>query len=151
MKRNNFEFREVDKKFTSCPGQQVEEVYDWVKDENGVLQYIKVGERNIFEYIQASKDLCDIQSIVERVANGESNLLNITRGEYVDISNIPTNYNDLVAQSDILSQKFDTLSDEVKAVFGNDYKQFVDSVLNNTLDTLLNKQEKKEEEIKENE
>lgn len=136
--------------YFSNPGSKIEDVMDWITDEKGKLHYVKTGERNIYEYIQAGRDTCDMAIIIERIKNGETNLLNVNPGKYGDITEIATNFNEAYQQASAVQSKFDSLDPEIKAVFGNNYETFVESVLNNTIDSLLAKG-KKEEEVKQDE
>lgn len=84
--------------------KQFIEIKPYQKDENGKFlnteDYPILKELepiNIQDYIDSFKDECDIYNILERVAKGETNLLNqktpIFKSD-ADISNIPNNIND---------------------------------------------------------
>lgn len=84
--------------------KQYIEIKPYQKDENGNFlnteDYPILKELepiNIQDYIDSFKDECDIYNILERVAKGETNLLNQKTPIFkcdADISNIPNNTNE---------------------------------------------------------
>ena len=65
-------------------------VYDFVEDkETGEVVYKEVGKSNLYELIQASKESTDINYIVDRMAKGDNSLLNVRKGIFADVSEMP--------------------------------------------------------------
>lgn len=84
---------------------------------------IKVGTRNIFEYIQSFKDDVDIYKILEKVAiSGDDSFLNRRIGQFGDFVMLPDNINDL--------------NSYIKSIFDNNTnvpKDILDAAINSSI------------------
>lgn len=79
-------------------GNIMEPIYRQKLDDHGNFVGIEAtGEyANTWEMIQSYKDECDIHTILERAVNGDESGLNARKGIYIDASNIPSDFNDIM-------------------------------------------------------
>lgn len=109
-------------------GDIIEPVYRLRRDENGNCIYVKVGEKNIDEYIASFKNGCALSSILDRInlmpVNDKIRYLQQTdAGFSADMSNMPTDG----TEAFIMVQKL-----------GRQYPQIFERVAKGeTLDTVL--------------
>jgi len=142
MKTNNFKLKKEIKREKNFIGGEMQEQFieipPYTKDPdnedkwlNNTNEYILVKKDpiNIQEYINSFKEETDLYSILERVAKGETGLLNKKQSLNInDISEIPNNINE---QKEYLN-KLENLSKEIeklKAKVNNENK--VESTENN--------------------
>lgn len=118
--------------------------------ENGKKVRKVVGEVNLYEKIQASKDSCDIYQILERSAHGEANLLNVPNYGFVDLTGMPLTEDERIAMVQKAKSDFDNLSPEVKAAFGDSFANFYRAVEENKIAEALAKVKKTEVSVEEN-
>lgn len=93
-------------------------------------------------YIQASKASTDMASIIARYNAGDESVLNVTpNGFYGDVSIIPSTVNDfekINKLGEIAADKFAALPKEVQEAFGNDSNAFLNAIMANKVDEILN-------------
>lgn len=106
-------------------------------------------------YIQASRASTDMATIIARYKAGDESVLNVTpNGFYGDVSIIPSSVNDfekINKLGDIAAEKFALLPDEVKEAFGNDSNAFLNAVMANKVDSIINDYEAKKQAPQEEE
>lgn len=100
--------------------------YQPVYDRAGVWHLEKTGKMiHTYEEIQAYADECDINTIMRRYALGDTDVLSRIQGTYGDVSNIPTNYAELMNAKLEAERLFYGLSAEVREKYNNDVTQFM--------------------------
>ena len=109
-----------------------------------------VGEVNIYDRIQSFKEDCDIYSILNRFANGDTSALSQKIGSFGDYADIPDNIHDFSKYISELSAKFDKLSPELKEAIQGDNLSKIQELIHKEVADILAKQnnaavEKKEE------
>lgn len=92
---------------------------------NGKRVLIRDRKVNIYDKIQASRESCEIQTILRRAAEGDMSVLNIVNGQYLDITGAPTSL--AQAQQFVIRAKseFDQLPKEMKNLFNNNAEEYV--------------------------
>ena len=99
--------------------------------------------------IDASKDSCDIISIVKRALAGDVTVLNVNpNAQYMDISGMPNNLNDANKFFADSIENWDNLDPEFKALFDNDINKLKDSINDNSYMDIVNAHFNKENEQK---
>lgn len=90
-------------------------------------------------YIQASRDACDLSSIVARYLSGDVSVINVNPGAgfYGDLAAMPTNINEVQDLADRCKTGYDKLDPEVKAIFGDSFENFYNAVLSNTVESKI--------------
>lgn len=109
-------------------GSETMPIYGYrIDKKTGKKILVQTGEENLYEKIQASLESSKIENIVKRFTAGDINALNIREGQFIDISEIPTNMIEL--QNMILSTRaeFDKLPIEIKQKFDMSAEKYISS------------------------
>lgn len=115
----------------------------------------KFGKKiNRYDMIQASKPSCDINYIVKRAIAGDFTALNVKTPNYVDISEVPDNLNDLHQMNVEAINGFYKLDPAIRTLFNNDVDYFIDCMNNGKVNDIIkagltpvNEDSKKEEGV----
>lgn len=119
------------------PGLTTRKTFKFEYDEEYKCpRRVITGEIDWQGYIEASKDSTDINLIVQRANNGNNAGLNVMNGVYEDISELPSNMQDLSKFADNIRNDFDKFPDEVKKLFG-DYQTFMNMTINGSVNNIL--------------
>lgn len=114
--------------YHSESGDGFETKWEYVIDEKGKRIRREAGKINVYEKIQASLPSTDIQSILIRVANGESNLINVPNLGFIDTSSLPLDENERIEMVSKAKDSFEKLDPSIKAAFGNSFGKFYKAV-----------------------
>lgn len=96
-----------------------------VLEKDGTKKYIKDVPKNIYEHIQAGKEECDIQKIIERANGGDLSVYNSMQGTYMDVINAPKSIGEAQALIHKMDKEFAELPKEVRQKYDNDVKKYV--------------------------
>ena len=113
---------------TSNTGDPIVIEYTARFDENGNLELVESGKRNLYQEIQADKDVCDINKIIARYRAGDESVLQRRQGFFADATQFPKNYAEMLNIVINGEREFDSLPVEVKNKFDNDFAKFVASI-----------------------
>lgn len=94
-------------------------------DKNGVLKVEKKGVTDMYNYIQSFADSCDINVLMKRFANGEVDVLNQRKGLYMDITNVPDNYADLLNKVIEGEKMFKELPESIRSKYNNNFNEWL--------------------------
>lgn len=100
-------------------------LYSPVLDENGHLDLVESGVENIYDMIQSHKDSCDINLLVKRFAAGEIDVLEKRQAQYLDATQFPATYAEMLNNVIDGEKKFYELPVEVRARFGHSFTQWL--------------------------
>lgn len=105
----------------------IEPVYTKQVNKDGSVEFVKTGEKNLYEEIQSYKDDTDINFIIARcVKDGTLSLLADNGRSSVDVSMLPDNFLDLYNLSERLKSEFLTLPVEERELFNNSPILYID-------------------------
>lgn len=90
-----------------------------------------------YGYIQASRDSCDLSTIIARYLSGDSSVINVNAPFYGDIASMPRNVNEVEDLANRIKDGYENFSDEIKGIFNNNFEEFYNAVLNNQVDEKL--------------
>lgn len=113
------------KRIFTAHGEREKPEYYPVFDKRGVWHLEQKGTTNTYLDIQAHADSCDINVIMARYRNGEIDVLQQIQASYGDVTNIPTNYADIMNAQIKAKDLFMSLAPEVREKFGNSVEQFM--------------------------
>lgn len=103
----------------SNPGSGIKDIKRLVIDKDGHETLEVIGKHNLYDEIQSHKDFTDIHIIVDRFKNGDLTALNRRVGSFMDITDFPHNYAEML-QSFIDARKvFDELPADKRSKFGD--------------------------------
>lgn len=109
--------------------------------ENG-RKVAKIGQKlDLNAMIQAALPSTDIAAIVARVKMGDDSVLHVNPGFVGDATALPKDLYDYKAFDELyakVSGSFATLPDEVKALFNNDPNQYLNDIISNKAEKILN-------------
>lgn len=112
-------------RFRSATGERVVTEYQPVYDSRGVWHLEPSGKTDRYLEIQSYADSCDINIIMARYRNGETDVLQQVQGTYGDFSNIPTNYAELMNAKLEAERLFMSLAADVREKYNNSVEQFM--------------------------
>ncbi|WGL31264.1 internal scaffolding protein [Dipodfec virus UOA04_Rod_847] len=110
------------------PGNPVKIVYSARYSETGVLDLVATGQEDLYDYIQSHKDSTDIHVLLDRFANGETDVLSRLQGFYADVSDMPKTYAEVLNAVIAGEETFARLPVEVKQRFDNSFAVWLSSM-----------------------
>lgn len=116
--------RFFDNSISSNAGSDFRPVYLPKVLDNGEIVPEYAGEENIQEMIQSYAESCDINIILNRVKNGETNLLNQAKGVFGDFTKMPKTLAEFMQMQIDAERMYDGLPKEIKIKFDNDKNKF---------------------------
>lgn len=127
--------------FITPSGDGYVEVYELKADIKGnpTEELILTGKKSLFDEIQAYHESTEIANIINRFANGETDVIHAVEGVYADVTNAPTSYADYFKKVREAEKIFNQLPDAIKDKFDNDPEKFflefgTDSFINKVSD-----------------
>lgn len=109
------------------PGDRVKDVYSPFFDDRGVLSLEVSGQENLYQYIQSFKESTDIHVLLKRFVNGEADALSQAQGFYMDASDMPKTYMEVLNSVIAGENAFNSLPAEVKRQFNNSFSEWLAS------------------------
>lgn len=136
------------------PGSGMKDEYQLRVTEDGE-NLVKIGESNLYEYIQSHKESVDIHKILERCALlDDYSILNRMPARFMDVSEMPTTLAGAYAAIKDAEAFFDKMPLSVKQAYDNDFTEFLSSLgterFNKTVGDYLESIKSKEEVKDEN-
>lgn len=118
-------WREKHERVYSDCGNPIRIVYSGKLDVDGKLVIEEVGKENLYDYIQSFAESVDINNIIRRFENGETNLLERVQGFYFDTTELPKNMSELLNKIHAAETGFERMPADFKEKYGNDFQQFL--------------------------
>lgn len=106
-------------------GSSVRTVYGGRYDVNGRVVLEEKGTEDLYAYIQSFKDSVDINVILARFSNGDTEALSRAQGFYADVTDFPTNMADALNRINECEEMFKSLPLEVRQKFDCSFEQFL--------------------------
>jgi hypothetical protein len=110
---------------SACAGSPVRTVYGGRYDANGRVVLEKKGEEDFYGYIQSFKDSVDINVILARFTNGDTEALSRAQGFYADVTDFPSNMADALNRINECEEMFKALPLDVRQKFDCSFEQFL--------------------------
>lgn len=132
------QFDKKRKKYESVAGDPFLTTYEYRIDKEGVKSLEPVGKKNIQDMIDASLESTDLNILLQRFFNGETDALDRVRGVYADVRDMPSSYAELFDRNEQCRQMFEKLPADIKARFNNSYTQFWSSYGSETFMKAIN-------------
>lgn len=109
----------------SLVGSRMKDVLSSKYDEDGVLVVEKVGEEDTYTTIQSFAESCDLNVLMNRYLNGDTEALNKVQGFFGDFAEIPGSWAEVLNIVNKGQENFEKMPAEFKERFGNDFARFV--------------------------
>lgn len=107
------------------PGTQVHVTYEPYYDEHGVLNLKESGKVNQYLDIQSHADSVDINILLARYRNGETDVLNQVQGFFSDVTGAPKTYAEMLNSMIAGETAFMKLPLDVRAKFNHSFTEFL--------------------------
>lgn len=122
-------------KIFSEPGKPYLEEYTYKLDKSGHKMLVKSGEKtDVYARIQADRDSCDINLLMQRFINGDASAIDIKKGEYIDTRSLPKNMFEVYEKGLEAEQYFDSLPVELREMFDNSATVFFTEIGDKSFD-----------------
>ena len=109
----------------SNPGDPIHITYAGHYDEKGRVVLEESGRENIYDQIQSHAESCDIHVLMKRYMNGDASSLSQAQGQYLDVTEFPKTYADMLNFVNDMELSFMSLPAEVRAKFGNSFSEYL--------------------------
>lgn len=106
-------------------GSPVRVLYGGRYDANGRVVLEEKGKENLYDYIQSFRDSVDLNVILARFANGETDALSKVQGFYADVTDFPKTMADALNRINECEEMFKSLPLEVRQKFDCSFEQFL--------------------------
>lgn len=93
--------------------------------ETGHKTLVPDGKTNLYARIQEAAESCDINRIVARALEGDTEALNRVAGTYMDCTNMPSTLADMHQIIMDAHNEFDSLPLEIREKFGQDVNAYI--------------------------
>ena len=129
-------------RITSCPGDPIAADFGFRKDKEGNDVLEIVGKHSIYDEIQAYKDSCDLNKILERFRlTGDPLVLQQRQGFYGDVAEFPKTYAEFLNLSLKAKETFDSLPSDIRDQFDNNVDNFICSIGTEKFDSVFKQPE----------
>lgn len=102
---------------------------------DGVRNLVIVGETNLFDYVQASKDDTLIYNLLDRFTRGDITALLAKKGQFLDVTGMPTTLAEAQQLMINATERFNHLPAEQRAKFA-DVNDYIEKVAKADIDGL---------------
>lgn len=112
----------------SDPGSPIKDECQ-VRVVDGVLELVKTGETNLYDYIQSHKDSVDIHKILERCALlDDYSILNRMPSAFMDVTEMPTSLAEAYSAIKDAENFFERMPVDIKQSYDNSFTDFLQSL-----------------------
>lgn len=108
-----------------CAGSRVKQLYSGRYDANGRVVLEEKGTENLYDFIQSFADSVDINVILARFSNGDTEALSRAQGFYADVTDFPPNMAEALNRINQAEEMFKALPLEVRQKFDCSFEQFL--------------------------
>lgn len=115
----------ADNSIVSNPGSPIHILYAPKVDSEGCITLVETGVENTDDYIQSFVESTDMEVIVNRIMNGEEQLLRQRTGSFGDFTKMPKTYAEMLQLQLDSNRLFMSLPVEVREKFNHDPAQFM--------------------------
>lgn len=100
--------------FVCNPGSRFEPECIGEPDENGIIQLVEVGQKDLVAMHQRDADLNNVNVLYERFCNGDISALSRMQGSYLDAIGLPRDLRGVYETAENFRRAYDNLSPEQK-------------------------------------
>lgn len=109
-------------------GSKIETTYSMKVTKTGHKELEASGEKNVYAIIQESLEETKIENILRRAMLGDESALERVQGQYLDLTETPTSYTDMLNMINKAKEDFESLPAEVKSKFNYSAEEFITSL-----------------------
>lgn len=115
-------------RFTVSSGSREKTLYGGRYDEDGRLILVETGKEDLYGYIQSHRDSVDLNKLLARFAQGETDVLSRRQGVYGDFTGLPGSYAEYLNKVNSGKEYFYQLPLDTRRKFGNSFEQWMASM-----------------------
>lgn len=115
------------KEFVSNPGDRYRTVFEPCIDDDGLITLKPIDKVDYYEKIQADKQLCDINYLLQRYAAGDTSVFDQRETYFADVTKAPKSLAEAYEIMFKAEHYFEQLPVAVKEKFDNNYYRFLQS------------------------
>lgn len=120
-------FSEREKVYSNS-GSRFAPVFSLKSKEAGNIELEITGEKDIYSAIQANKDSVSIKTIMARYELGEADILQKKHGQFIDISDMPTNFADIMKTVITAENNFNELPLDVRKEYNFSPAEYISDI-----------------------
>lgn len=109
----------------SNPGKRMKVVYELKVNERGKRGIEKVGETDLQQAIDSEFPSVDLNMVLKRLENGDTDALEKVKGFYADVAALPVDMRSIMEMNEQASKIFNEMPDSYRKLYENDYLQFL--------------------------
>lgn len=106
-------------------GDPIKQLYQPHIHDDGSFELVEAGTADLYMEIQSHKDSVDIHVILDRFARGDVDALQRLQGNYMDITQMPTSYAELLNTVIQGESEFAKLPLDIRDKFGHSYHRWI--------------------------
>lgn len=106
-------------------GDRMKVIFTAKREDDGTLSLHETGKEDLYEYIQSFAESCDINMIMRRYEQGDTDILQKVQGFYFDTTQVPDNMADLLNKLNYAESQFESMPASFKEKYGNDFGRFI--------------------------
>lgn len=110
------------------PGSRFAPVFSLKSKEAGNIELEITGEKDIYSAIQANKDSVSIKTIMARYELGDVDILNKRNGQFIDITDMPTNFADIMKTVITAENNFNDLPLDVRKEYNFSPAEYISDI-----------------------
>lgn len=110
---NMYAYEERDR-YRANPGSKYAPVYSLASKEAGKIDLEVTGEKNIYDEIQSHAQSVDIHNILLKYKMGDESVLQKKKGMFIDVTDMPTNFADIMKTVITAENNFNELPFDVR-------------------------------------
>ena len=107
------------------PGDPIHITYAGHYDEKGRVVLEESGRENIYDQIQSFAESCDIHVLMNRYLNGDVSALSQAQGQFLDVTDFPKTYAEMLNFVNDMEKSFMALPAQVRSEFGNSFSEYL--------------------------
>lgn len=110
--------------FVTSSGSRYRSIFSPIVCPDGTIQLVESGKEDIQQYIDSFRDLTDMTYILQRMAAGDTSVLNQKEPMFGDFTNMPQTYAEALQLVIDREAQFMKLPLEVRNKFDNDFRKW---------------------------
>lgn len=132
----------------TASGDMLEDVIAMKLNEKGEEEFYISGKTNVYEKIQADAENANIENILTKIlSTGDTSLLQQRKGEFLDLTEVPTNIFEAQQKIQEAEKTFLELPMEIRQEYNNNFNEYLKDVGSEKWLTLVGLKEKTPEKI----
>lgn len=110
--------------FVTSAGSRYRSIFSPIVSPDGTIQLVESGKEDIQQYIDSFRDQTDMTYILQRMATGDTSVLNQKEPMFGDFTNMPQTYAEALQLVIDREAQFMQLPLEVRNKFDNDFRKW---------------------------